>query len=141
MRKLIAISVLALLVPSLALAGGKPGTPGNKQGTHGKAAPKVMYVLKGTLTAYTAAAGTTNGSVSILVKSANHHGATLKTQTLTFAVSSSTKIATDNGTSVTVNDNGIVKVRGPKMVAATDNLATVLQALSAFQVVDQGAAK
>jgi hypothetical protein len=140
MRKLIVIAALALLVPSLALAGGKPTVPGTSQDSHGKAAPKVMYMLKGTLTAYTAANGTTNGTVSILVKSANHHGATLKTQTLTFPVSSGTKIVTENGSPVTVNDNGIVKLRGPKKLAPTDNLATVLQALTAFQVIDQGAA-
>ncbi len=138
MRKLPLFLALALAVPSLALAA-KPPAPGNSQGSHGKA-PQVMYILKGTLTAYTAAAGTTNGSVSLLVKSANHHGASLKGQTLTFAVSSSTKVVTGDATAVTVNDNGVVKVRGPKKIAATDNLATVLQALTAKQVIDQGAA-
>jgi len=47
---------------------------------------------------------------------------------------------TGDATAVTVNDNGVVKVRGPKKIAATDNLATVLQALTAKQVIDQGAA-
>ena len=135
MRKLPLFLALALAVPSLALAA-KPPAPSNSQGK----APQVMYVLKGTLTAYTAAAGATNGSVSLLVKSANHHGASLKGQTLTFAVSSSTKVVTGDATAVTVNDNGVVKVRGPKKIAATDNLATVLQALTAKQVIDQGAA-
>ena len=138
MRKLPLFLALALAVPSLALAA-KPPAPGNSQGSQGKA-PQVMYVLKGTLTAYTAAAGATNGSVSLLVKSANHHGASLKGQTLTFAVSSGTKVVTGDATAVTVNDNGVVKVRGPKKIAATDNLATVLQALTAKQVIDQGAA-
>ncbi len=138
MRKLPVLLAVALAVPSLALAA-KPPAPGNSQASHGKA-PQVMYVLKGTLTAYTAAAGTTNGSVSLLVKSANHHGASLKGQTLTFAVSSSTKVVTGDATAVTVNDNGVVKVRGPKKIAATDNLATVLQALTAKQVIDQGTA-
>jgi hypothetical protein len=54
-------------------------------------------------------------------------------------VSSATKIATENGAAVTATDNGIVKVRGPKNVAAGQDLATVLQALTAFQVIDQGA--
>ena len=135
MRKLPVLLALALAVPTAALAA-KPPAPGNSQGK----APQVMYVLKGTLTAYTAAAGATNGSVSLLVKSANHHGASLKGQTLTFAVSSSTKVVTGDATAVTVNDNGVVKVRGPKKIAATDNLATVLQALTAKQVIDQGAA-
>ena len=97
-----------------------------------------MYVLKGTLTAFTAASGTTNGSVSLLVKSANHHGASLKGQTLTFAVSATTKVVTEGGAPVTVNDDGLVQVRGPKRIAATDSLAEVLQALTARHVVDQG---
>ena len=138
MRKLPLFLALALAVPSLALAA-KPPAPGNSQGSQGKA-PQVMYVLKGTLTAYTAAAGATNGSVSLLVKSANHHGASLKGQTLTFAVSSATKVVTGDAAAVTVNDNGVVQVRGPKKIGATDNLATVLQALTAKQVIDQGAA-
>ena len=50
MRKLmIALVSLALLLPTVALAKNKPSHPGSK----GKA-PKVMYVLRGTLTAYTA---------------------------------------------------------------------------------------
>ena len=138
MRKLPLFLALALAVPTVALAA-KPPAPGNSQDTRGKA-PQVMYVLKGTLTAYTVANGATNGSVSLLVKNANHHGASLKGQTLTFAVSSSTKVVTKDGAAVTVNDNGVVKVRGPKKIGATDDLATVLQALTAKQVIDQGAA-
>lgn len=138
MRKLPLFLALALAIPAVALAA-KPPAPGNSQASHGKA-PQVMYVLKGTLTAFTAANGTTNGSVSVLVKSANHHGASLTGQTLTFAVSSATKVVTGDAAAVTVNDNGVVKVRGPKKIAATDNLATVLQALTAKQVIDQGAA-
>ena len=138
MTRLSLLFALALAVPGLALAA-KPPAPGNSQASHGKA-PQVMYVLKGTLTAYTAANGTINGSVSLLVKGANHHGAALKGQTLTFAASSSTKVVTGDGAAVTVNDNGVVKVRGPKKIGATDNLATVLQALTAKQIIDQGAA-
>lgn len=139
MKKLLALVTLALAVPGLALAA-KPPTAGTSQNQHGKAAPKVMYVFRGTLTAYTPAAGGANGSISILVKAANHHGATLKGQTLTFPVSPSTKVASESGAAVTLNDKGIVKLRGPKKLAPTDNLATVLQALTAFQVVDQGPA-
>jgi hypothetical protein len=48
MKKVVLLAALALAVPSLALAA-KPPAPGNSQGSHGKAAPKVMYVLKGRL--------------------------------------------------------------------------------------------
>jgi hypothetical protein len=131
---LIALAVTALALPAVGLAA-KPPAPGNAAQTHGKAAPQVLYVLKGKLTAYTAVNGTTNGTVSIQVTAANRHGAALKTQTLQFAVSPATKIA---GT-VTVNDKGIVKVRGPKNLQAGQTLATVLQANTAWQIVDQAA--
>lgn len=151
MKKLAASLVLALALPGLALAA-KPPVPGaaqkkTQETKKARAAhsghvknPKVLYVLKGTLAAYTAADGTTGGSVSILVKHANHHGAVLKTQTLTFAVSAKTKIVQHDGAPVAVDDMGVVKVRGPKKVAAGDDLATVLQAITARQVIDRGAA-
>lgn len=140
MTRLLAFLALALVVPSLAFAA-KPPTPGNSQATtHGKAAPHVMYVLKGTLVAYTAASGTTNGSLVLLVKSANHHGASLKGQTLTLLVSPATRITTKDGAAVTVNDNGVVQLRAPKTIGATDSLASVLQALAAKHVIDQGPA-
>ncbi|HVC88207.1 MAG TPA: hypothetical protein VNC40_12395 [Gaiellaceae bacterium] len=133
MRKLMIAAAIALVVPSLALAGGKPGTPGKSHDSHGKAAPKVMYVLKGTLTAYTAATSALPGSVSITVKSANHHGTALKGMTLTFAVSMATKIS---GNPFTANDNGVVKVRGPKAGLGS---SSSFSSLAAFQVIDQGA--
>ena len=132
MSKILVAVVAALAVPALALAA-KPPAPQ----THAKAAPQVMYILKGKLTAFTAVSGTTNGTVSIQVAGSNRHGATLKTQTLQFTVSPTTKIA---GT-VTLNDNGIVKVRGPKNLQAGQVLATVLQANTAWQLIDQHASK
>jgi hypothetical protein len=138
MRKFLLIAAMALLVPSLAVAAGKPSTPGKSTTAGTNAAPKVMYVLKGTLSAYTAANGTTDGSITILVKRANRHGLALKAlkgDTLTFAVSSSTKVILHDGAAITNGDNGIIKVRGPKstaaFAAATD--------LKAFQIIDQGA--
>jgi hypothetical protein len=96
------------------------------------------FVLRGMLTAYTAADGITDGSVSILVKSSNSQGASLKGKTLKFDVSSSTRVVVRGGGSRAETDNGIVKVRGPKKLGP--NLATVLQALTARQVIDQGLA-
>lgn len=135
MRRLAAVSLLALALPAVALAT-KPPTPGHQ----GKAAPQVLYILKGTLTAYTAANGASNGSVSLLVKSANRHGTALNGQTLTFPVTPTTKIVTGNGTAVTVSHKGLIQIRGPKKIPSTTNLATALQALTARQVIDQGPA-
>jgi len=129
MRKVLVVLVAALLVPSLALAKGKPADPGSQS----KAAPKVMYVLRGTLTAYAPASGATNGSVTITVKSSNRHGASLKNLSLTFAVSSATKVV---GT-FTANDNGIVKVRGAKAGLGDPS---AFGAIVAKQVIDQGPA-
>jgi hypothetical protein len=129
MRKVLVVLIAALLVPAAAVAKGKPADPGSQS----RAAPKVMYVLKGTLTAYTAANGATNGWVTITVKSSNRHGASLKGQSLTFAVSSATKIV---GT-FTANDKGIVKLRGAK--AGLGDPST-FSTLVAKQVIDQGTA-
>jgi hypothetical protein len=128
---------LGLVVPSVALAA-KPADPGKSQEPHGKSAPQVMYVLKGTLEAYTAASGNTAGTVSILVKASNHHGASLKGETLRFNTSSSTRVVVRGGGTLAVLDKGIVKVRGPKKLAPNQDLATVLQALTARRVIDQG---
>jgi hypothetical protein len=136
MRKLMLIAATALLVPGLALAAGKPTDPGKSQTAGADAAPKVMYVLKGTLNAYQAANGTTDGSVTITVKSSNYHGRALKGQQVQIPVSAATKVVGK----FTVNDNGVVKVRAPKNTTATALLAA-LQSAKAWQVIDQGAAK
>jgi hypothetical protein len=133
MNKLITVLFAALVVPTAALAA-KPTTTTTAATPKG---PQVMYILRGKLTAYSAANGATKGSVSILVKSASYNGASLRTKTLTFATSPSTKVVAPHGVAK-VNDTGIVKVRGPKKIAATDNLGTILQAAAAFEIVDQG---
>jgi hypothetical protein len=71
--------------------------------------------------------------VGIDVSASNHHGASLNGKTLTFAVSSTTKIV---GT-VKANDKGMVKLRGPK--AGLGDQST-FPALVAFQVIDQSTA-
>ena len=90
-----------------------------------------MFVLHGRFGAYTAATGSTNGSIAITVMSANHESTLLKNVTLTFPVSSTTKVA---GT-VTSGHDGIVKVR-----AAKNASTATLQTLTAFQLIEQGAA-
>ena len=148
-QKVAIVAAIALAgVPAAAFAAqpSHPATPANsntnsnanatsttgassKANSHASAA-KVMFVLRGTLTAYTAAVGSTNGSVSITVKSSNHESSSLNGTPLTFFVSSSTKIA---GT-FKAGDNGIVKVR-----AAKNTPSATLITLTAFQVIDQGA--
>jgi hypothetical protein len=143
-KKLLVVAALALTVPSLALAA-KPPSPGNSQGTHGKSAPKVTYLLKGDLSAYTPANGATSGHVTIEIKHANHHAKTLvNTQSpvsVTIAVSSTTKVVMHDGaTTITNGDRGLVKVRLPKNTPAANLVATLQDPTTvARQVIDQGA--
>lgn len=135
-RKLIVVAVLALLVPGAALAGKGAG-----HGHNGKGTPKVQYVLRGTLSSYTAASSSAAGTITIDVTASNRHGHALRGQSLTLPLSARTRVVLHDGaTTVTDGDRGIVKVRAPKNVAATD-LAATLQAATAAQVIDQGAAK
>lgn len=140
MKKAILLVVAALAIPSVALAtkpahGPNPPKP--------KPVPQVTYDLRGTLSNYTAynAQTQTNGSITILVASANNHAKSLKGQTLTFVLDSKSKISLHDGlTTVTNGDMGHVKVRAAKKIAPAD-LATTLQAQPAKQVVDQGVKK
>jgi hypothetical protein len=140
-RRFLALVVVALVVPSVALAA-KPPAPGTPQNSHSKAAPKVMYVLRGVLTAYTAASDSTPGSVTIEVNYANHHGAGLKKMTLVFTnLSTATKIVVKGGGELTPTDKGIVKLRFAKTLDPTnpDQLSLFL-ATSPRQIIDQGPA-
>jgi len=133
MKKALILVLAALAIPSVALAA-KPAAQG------GKGAPKVTYVLKGTLSGYTAydSSTSTNGSITILVSHANYHGRALKGQTLTFPVGPNTKVTLDNGvTAITDGDTGIVTVRAPKKIAPAD-LASTLQTYTARHIIDQG---
>jgi hypothetical protein len=150
MRRIGLIAALVLVaVPGSAVAAkpSHPATPANSNanshanatsttGTSSQAnakarSAKVMFVLRGTLGAYTAANGATNGSIQITVSSANHESALLKSAgLLTFPVSSTTKVVG----MVTSGHKGIVKVR-----AAKNTPVATLVTLTAFQVIDQGA--
>ena len=144
MRKIVLIGALALAgVPAGALAAqpSHPATPANTNAStnaHGNStlkssssstSAKVTWVLHGTLTAFTPANGSTNGSVTILVKSSNFHSK-LKNTSVTFIVTSNTHV-TLNGSWVNT-DTGVVKVR-----AAKNN--STWTGLTASQVIDQTA--
>ena len=135
MKKALLLAIAALMVPSAALAG-KSDPPAH----HGKGAPKVTYVLKGTLSNYLPydSIYVESGAITIVVRHANRHGRALKGQTLTFPVDGMTKVSLKDGlTTITDGDRGIVKVRAAKRIAAAD-LAAALQAITARQVIDKG---
>src|SRR4051794_30434726 len=86
---LLFIAAAAMAVPAAALADHGHGGGGPRQAT---------YELEGTLSAYTAASGPTNGSVTILVTKGNGAGRSFVGQTLTFPVSSATHVQARGGT-------------------------------------------
>jgi hypothetical protein len=150
-KKFLVLAIVALVVPSVALAA-KPNPPGKSQDTHGNPvsashAPKVLYVLKGVLTAYTAAPDAStcpsSGSVTITVNRANHQRAAFKSLTqplsLSFCVDPKTRIVVKGGGDLTLGDRGIVKVRYAKKFDPTDTAQlTDFQLAVAKQVIDQG---
>ena len=130
------LAAVALALPAAALAGKPPAKPSH---AGGKGQPKVMYVLKGSLSAYTAASSSGNGSITIAVTSSNRHGHALRSQSLTVPVTTGTKIVLHSGvTTIADGDTGIVKIRAAKKVDPAD-LVAMLQAATARQVVDQSA--
>lgn len=149
MKKLLPLAIVALMIPSVAFAKGKPPTAGTHT-NHGKA--RVMYVLKGMVYAYTAydSATQTNGSITIDVKSSNRHGKLLNGQMgVTIAVGPGTKLELRNGvTADTIatgqpGDLGMVKVRAPRLAfksATLSDVETALQNHAAHMVTDWGPA-
>jgi hypothetical protein len=133
MRKAIVLAVAALALPSVALA-----TPPSTHTNHSKAAPKVMYILKGTFSNFHAATTATDGQISITVAHSNYHARKLVNTTLTFAVSPSTRITFGDGSTQVEGAKGMVKFRAPLRVSG--DLATTLPTMAkAFHVIVQRA--
>ena len=131
MKKALLLVLAALVIPSVAVAARPATNP---------SAPKVLYILKGILSAYSPYDSVTpaNGSITILVKRANYHGRALHNTSLTFAVGPRTRVVLAEGvTAITDGDRGIVKIRAPLRIPAAD-LAATLQAATARQIIDQG---
>ena len=127
------LAIMALAIPSVALAA-QPSTHASQS----KAAPKVMYILKGTFSNYLAASSTANGSITINVTHSNHHARALVGTSLTFAIASSTSTTLNNGT-ISDGARGIVKFKGALKVSSTTLMATLAPSqMTAFQVIDQG---
>jgi hypothetical protein len=147
MKKLLPFVIAALMIPSVALAKGKPPTAGSHT-NHGKA--NVMYVLHGMIYAYTPYDSTsqTNGSITIDVKTSNRHGKLLNGETgVQITVGPNTKIELENGVTAIAaaqpGDVGTVKVRAPRLAFKSATLAdveTALQNHAAHMVTDWGPA-
>ena len=132
MKKALLLVFAALIIPGVALAN-PPANPG-------QSAPKVAYILAGTLSSYSPydAGTSTNGSITILVKRANYHGRALKGQSLTFVVDANTMIRFADGvTAIADGDRGTVRVRALLRIPAAD-LAATLQQSPAKRIKDYG---
>ena len=119
LKRTLVVVTLALATPTVALAA-KPQASTSK----GKAAPKVTYVLKGTLSDFAAASTTANGSVTINVTHSNYHARALVGQELTFAVSLKTPTTLMGGTIIN-GARGVVKFRAPLKVTNTTLMAAL----------------
>src|ERR1051325_7055540 len=79
MRPVALLTVIAALASPAAALADKPSTPPSHPAKPAQAAtPTVAYIVKGTVTGYTAANGATNGSLTITVTGSNHHAASMK---------------------------------------------------------------
>ena len=146
MKKLLPFVIVALVIPSVALAKGKPPTAGTHT-NHGKA--RVMYVLKGMVYAYTAYDSTTStpGSITIDVNHSNRHGKMLVGQTVTLSTGAKTTLLLKNGVPAVAaaqpGDVGTIKIRASRLAFKSATLADVLNALlnqPAFKITDKGPA-
>jgi len=134
MKKAIVLVAVALVIPtSVAFAKANP--------TRGKSNPRVMYVVKGTLSSYLAATSSADGSISITVNHSNYHGRALKGQTLTFSTTMKTKVNYPNGaTTITDGAKGVLKFKAPLRLGAGTDAATVLPTMAkALHIIDKSA--
>jgi hypothetical protein len=133
MKKALVLLVVALALPTSVAFAKSP-----HRGARGKSAPKVMYVLRGTLSSYQAATTAAGGQISITVNHANFHGRALRDQTLTFATTMSTKVRFRHGvTEINDGARGVLKFRAPlRMPSATDMAATLQTDAKALRIID-----
>lgn len=89
-------------------------------------AERVSYVLRGSLSKYTATTSTAPGSVTITVAGGNCVVRALTGSTLTFALGPRTRVAPSRV--ITDGDRGVILLRGPKTLDPT-TLATLIPRL------------
>ncbi len=98
-----------------------------------------MYVLKGTLTAYTPATDQAEGSITIDVKHANFHKVILAGQSMSFDTTMKTRITFPNGaTTLTAPVKGVLKFKAPLHRKGDTTLVTTLTTnAKALHIIDQ----
>lgn len=135
MRKMLLIAAAAaLLAPAAALATKPPTKPSHPtQSQSGSHPAKVMYILRGTVTAYTSGA-----SITINLTSSNRHGKALESYSpLQFTSLTGTKVVLHKHADIAINDRVVIKVRyAKKFDPLTDPGLFVASPVQ--QIVDQG---
>lgn len=134
MKKAIVVLVAAVVLPTSVALAAKPAHPAKGA----KSNPIVQYVVKGTLTSYTAATNQADGSVTIDVAKSNFHSS-LKGQSMTFATTMNTRVTFPNGaTTLTTPAKGVLKFKAPLHRKGDTTLVTTLTAnAKALHIIDQ----
>ena len=130
-RNTLALVALVLAITSVTFATTAQASKGKS-----KANPKVTYILKGTLSNFTAASTTANGSVTINVTHSNYHAHALVGQQLTFGIAMTTPTNLMGGT-ILNGAHGIVKFRAPSRVTDKALMAalTATTPMTASQII------
>ena len=113
MRTRLIVSFLAAVVlalPTAAIADHGGGKSGPRHVGHGHGVRLDTYNLKGRLSAFTAAVGTTPGSITIQVMKGNRAGRPFVGMTLTFVLTAATKIE-PRGAVIVNGDQGSVQLK------------------------------
>jgi hypothetical protein len=132
MKKAIVFLAVALALPTSAAFAKS-----SHQATHGKSNPMVMYVVKGTLTSFTAATAGQDGSITIDVNHSNFHSS-LKGP-MSFGTTMNTRITFPNGaTTLTTPAKGVLKFKAPLHRKGDLTLAaTLTSGAKALHIIDQ----
>jgi len=121
MKRAIVFLMVALALPTSVALAKSP----NASGQGGKSAPKVNYILKGTLSSYTP-----GSQISITVKHSNYHARALDTKTLTFTLTAKSRVTFMRGShangQIVDGTKGYLVARAPKRL--TGDLTTALPA-------------
>jgi hypothetical protein len=102
----------ALVLPTAAAAHGHGDHQAPKR-------PPVSWIVRGTVTAYTAVGTDTDGSLTITVTGANRKRDELKGDSLTFVLKTTTKVILADGP-LEVGEKVVVKLKAPRGTAADD---------------------
>ncbi len=121
MKRAIVFLMVALALPTSVALAQSP----NAGAQGGKSAPKVNYILKGTLSNYTP-----GSQISITVKHSNYHARALDTKTLTFTLTAKSRVTFMRGShangQIVDGTKGYLVARAPKRL--TGDLTTALPA-------------